>query len=103
MKRIALAISLIFSFSAIVVLSSSSTSDAQVKMVKHRNRKARRNANVAPVSYQKPKKEGQMKVNTLSPTTFVVVKDMGDHQLILVYEIDDKGKVSQSDKKKFFY
>lgn len=46
---------------------------------------------------------GDFKVNTLSASRFVVVRDMGDHQLVLVYEVNDKGQVSQSDKKKFFY
>ena len=58
-----------------------------------------------PVTVARPKVPGteEIRVNTLSATTFVVVKDFGDHQLVIVYQVDDKGKVSQTDKKKFFY
>jgi hypothetical protein len=59
----------------------------------------------APVTVARPRVPGteEFRVNTLSATSFVVVKDFGDHQLVIVYQVDDKGKVSQTDKKKFFY
>lgn len=58
---------------------------------------------VPPTRRAAPPETLTMKVNTLSANRFVVVRDMGSHQLVMVYEVDDKGKVSQSDKKKFFY
>jgi len=39
----------------------------------------------------------------LSPDTFVSVKDHGDSQTVMVYKVDDQGKVRLTHKAKFFY
>ncbi|MCX7943831.1 MAG: hypothetical protein N2746_04920 [Deltaproteobacteria bacterium] len=40
---------------------------------------------------------------SLSPDTFVSVKDHGDSQTVMIYKVDDQGKVRLTHKAKFFY
>ena len=49
-----------------------------------------------PITYQ-------MQTGVLSADTFVSVKDQGDSQTVLVYKVDDQGKVRLTHKAKFFY
>jgi len=42
-------------------------------------------------------------VESLSPDTFVSVKDHGSSQTVIVYKVDDKGMARLTHKAKFFY
>ncbi len=44
-----------------------------------------------------------VRVNTLANDTFVVVKDVTDSQIVFIYRVDQLGKVTLSDKKRFYY
>ena len=44
-----------------------------------------------------------IRVNTMANDTFVVVKDVTDSQIVFVYRVDQLGKVSLADKKRFYY
>ncbi len=44
-----------------------------------------------------------VRVNTLANDTFVVVKDVTDSQIVFVYRVDQLGKVTLADKKRFYY
>lgn len=52
---------------------------------------------------QKPQQATTNSVVPLSPDTFVSVKDHGDSQTIMIYKVDDQGKVRLTHKAKFFY
>jgi hypothetical protein len=42
-------------------------------------------------------------VNVLSADTFVVVKDVGDSQVVMVYRVDTHGKVQLMHRARFYY
>jgi hypothetical protein len=44
-----------------------------------------------------------VKVNVLSTDTFVVVKDVGDSQVVMVYRVDQNGKVQLLHRARFYY
>lgn len=44
-----------------------------------------------------------VKVNVLSADTFVVVKDVGDSQVVMVYRVDTHGKVQLMHRARFYY
>jgi hypothetical protein len=43
------------------------------------------------------------KLAALSSETFVMVKDQGDYQTVIVYKVSQGGKVQQTDRRNFFY
>ncbi|MGC8926399.1 MAG: hypothetical protein ACP5QK_00585 [Myxococcota bacterium] len=52
---------------------------------------------------QKPQQTSTNSLVSLSPDTFVSVKDHGDSQTVMIYKVDDQGKVRLTHKAKFFY
>lgn len=52
---------------------------------------------------QKPQQTNTNSLVSLSPDTFVSVKDHGDSQTVMIYKVDDQGKVRLTHKAKFFY
>ena len=42
-------------------------------------------------------------VSVLSADTFVVVKDVGDSQVVMVYRVDSHGKVQLMHRARFYY
>lgn len=52
---------------------------------------------------QRPQQNTTNSLVSLSPDTFVSVKDHGDSQTVMVYKVDDQGKVRLTHKAKFFY
>ncbi|MCC6811626.1 MAG: hypothetical protein IT381_29620 [Deltaproteobacteria bacterium] len=44
-----------------------------------------------------------VRVNVLSTDTFVVVKDVGDSQVVMVYRVDQHGKVQLLHRARFYY
>jgi hypothetical protein len=44
-----------------------------------------------------------VKVSVLSTDTFVVVKDVGDSQVVMVYRVDQHGKVQLLHRARFYY
>ncbi len=51
----------------------------------------------------KPQQTNTNSLVSLSPDTFVSVKDHGDSQTVMIYKVDDQGKVRLTHKAKFFY
>ncbi|MBI3073676.1 MAG: hypothetical protein HYY84_16315 [Deltaproteobacteria bacterium] len=57
-----------------------------------------------PVTALPPAKAGlDFKLAALSSETFVMVKDQGDYQTVIVYKVSPTGKVQQTDRRNFFY
>lgn len=52
---------------------------------------------------QRPQQTTTNSLVSLSPDTFVSVKDHGDSQTVMIYKVDDQGKVRLTHKAKFFY
>ncbi len=52
---------------------------------------------------QRPQQTNMNSLVSLSPDTFVSVKDHGDSQTVMIYKVDDQGKVRLTHKAKFFY
>jgi len=51
----------------------------------------------------KPQQTNTNSLVSLAPDTFVSVKDHGDSQTVMIYKVDDQGKVRLTHKAKFFY
>jgi predicted PurR-regulated permease PerM len=51
----------------------------------------------------KPQQTSTNSLVSLAPDTFVSVKDHGDSQTVMIYKVDDQGKVRLTHKAKFFY
>jgi hypothetical protein len=57
----------------------------------------------APAPTSRPAEPGALQVVPIGPMSFVTVKDHGDSQTVMVFNVGQDGKLRQTSKAKFFY